>query len=260
MAWLLSLRRDVGPCVPEPVPNHEGSFVTVAEVSGHGEPRICVLFRWVAGRFRNIGLTPSNLAAVGGLMARLHDQAAGFSPLHEFRRWRLCDVAPDESAHAIDTVLDECGPDDAALVATVLDRVRHAVLALDEAPDTFGMIHGDLHQHNYLFHQGQVSAIDFDDCGWGHFLYDIAVTLSEVSLRPDARALRDGFLEGYGRVRPLPAGLDEHLPAFLALRELRLTMWVLEQRDDPGFKYWETEVRDGLLYLRDLLRRIDRGA
>jgi hypothetical protein len=37
-------------------------------------------------------------------------------------------------------------------------------------------------------------------------------------------------------------------------------MGVLEQRDDPGFKYWETEVRDGLLYLRDLLRRIDRGA
>lgn len=33
-----------------------------------------------------------------------------------------------------------------------------------------GLIHGDLHQENYLFCRGAVGAIDFDDCGYGHFL------------------------------------------------------------------------------------------
>jgi Ser/Thr protein kinase RdoA (MazF antagonist) len=65
--------------------------------------------------------------------------------------------------------------------------VRQAQRELGASPDVFGLIHSDLHQENYLFHRGRVRAIDFDDCGWGHFVYDLAVTLSELQHLPTPR-------------------------------------------------------------------------
>jgi Ser/Thr protein kinase RdoA (MazF antagonist) len=105
-----------------------------------------------------------------------------------------------------------------------------------------------------------VCAIDFDDCGWGHFIYDLAVTLSEVSVLRSYAALREGLLTGYQQVRPLPAGLDVHLPAFLALRELKLVTWFLENRGQPGFDLGPNELRNSLKYLHDLVDQVDRGA
>ena len=120
----------------------------------------------------------------------------------------------------------------------------------------FGLIHSDLHQENYLFHRGRVRAIDFDDCGWGHFVYDLAVTLSELQHLPDSAALRAGLLRGYRAVRPLPAEHERYLEVFHALRVLKLTLWFLEQRDHPAFADWEADVRDGLADLRKLADRL----
>ena len=260
MAWLVGLRRDIGPRVPEPVPARDDSMVTVVELDGQTEPRLCVLLRWVPGEFRHATLTPTDLAAVGELMAHLHDHAGGFAAPTWFRRGRIGDVVPDAAAHVIDTLTEERGPEDADIVSAVFDRVRRAEIALGETPETFGLIHADLHQGNYAFDDGQVCAIDFDDCGWGHFIYDFAVTLSEVSVLDNYSALRDGLLAGYEQIRPLPAGLDLHLPAFLGLREVKLMMWFLEQRDQPGFAQGPDEVEESRHYLRGLIEQIDRGA
>jgi Ser/Thr protein kinase RdoA (MazF antagonist) len=214
----------------------------------------------VRGRFRHASLTPANLAAVGELMADLHDRTGAFAPPPGFRRPRIGGVDADVAAHVIGTIAEEGGPEDAAVVDAVFDCVSRSEQALEETPETFGLIHADLHQGNYPFHQDQVSAIDFDDCGWGHFIYDLAVTLSEVSVLGNYSALRNGLLAGYQRVRPLPAGLDAHLPAFLALRELKLMMWFLERRGEPGFELGPNELRKSVQYLRDLIRQIDSGA
>jgi Ser/Thr protein kinase RdoA (MazF antagonist) len=252
MDWLVALRRDIGPRVPEPVPAGDDSLVTVADVAGMAEPRICVLLRWVPGEFRSASLTAANLASVGELMAHLHDQVSRFTPLTGFTRGRIGDVAPDVAADVVSTLAEVGGPEASSLVAGVFDRIRRAEQAIGETPSTFGLIHADLHQGNYLFTDGEVCAIDFDDCGWGHFIYDFAVTLSEVSVLNHFPALRDGLLAGYQQVRPLPAGLEVHLPAFLALRELKLMIWLLEQRDRPGFAD-ALDVPDSLQYLRDLV-------
>jgi Ser/Thr protein kinase RdoA (MazF antagonist) len=260
MAWLLALHRDVGPRVPVPVPAHDGSSVTVAKDTMTAEPRICVLLRWVPGEFRHTDLTPADLASVGELMARLHDHARGFSPPTGFRRGRIGHVAADVAAQVVGTIAEECGPEDADLAAGAFDRVRRAEDVLGDTPEAFGLIHGDLHQGNYVFQHDQVTAIDFDDCGWGHFIYDFAVTLSEVSVLDHYAALRDGLLAGYEQVRALPAGLDLHLPAFLALRELKLLVWFLEQRGRSGFDLGPEELRSSRQYLRDLIDQVDRGA
>ncbi len=83
----------------------------------------------------------------------------------------------DDAERAVRTVGELVSAADAALVEAAIETVRVATRELGAQPDTFGLIHADLHQENYLFHGGMARAIDFDDCGWGFYLYDLAVTL-----------------------------------------------------------------------------------
>ena len=120
----------------------------------------------------------------------------------------------------------------------------------------FGLIHADLHQDNFMFDRGNVRAIDFDDCGWGHFVADLGTTLSELRERPDHAALREGLLRGYRSVHGLPAEHERYLDAFHAHRVLLLKLWCIEQRDHPAFSHWEAEARDGIAEMQELVRRL----
>ena len=145
-------------------------------------------------------------------------------------------------AHVVRVVGEHCGPGVVALVETVLDLVRRTEHDLGEGPEAFGLIHGDLHPENVLFERGRVRAIDFDDCGWGHYLYDLAVALSELRWRPDYDAHRAGLLRGYRATRPLPVDDERHLEVFHGLRLLQLVLWLLDHRAQPGFAAWDEEV------------------
>lgn len=254
--WISALRRDTGLAVPEPVPTVDGSLLTVVASERVPAPRICVLFRWGPGRFLDAGLTPSHLERVGGFIARLHDHALGFVPPAGFERWRIGDLSGEVTAYVASVVGEQYGSGAVSIVEVVMDMVQQARRELGTGPEVFGLIHADLHQENYLFHRGQVRAIDFDDCGLGHFLYDLAVTLSELRGRPDYAVLRAGLLRGYRAVRPLPAEHERYLEVFHGLRLLQLALWFLEQRDHPAFSDWETEGREGLADLGTLAGRL----
>ena len=65
--WLAALRRDTDLVVPEPVSSLHLDHVTVINVEGIPEPRICILFHWINGRFLDDGLTPAHLARPSAL-------------------------------------------------------------------------------------------------------------------------------------------------------------------------------------------------
>jgi Ser/Thr protein kinase RdoA (MazF antagonist) len=92
-----------------------------------------------------------------------------------------------------------------------------------------------------------VRLIDFDDCGFGHFLFDLHVTLIEVQRFPNYEALRAALLRGYRSVRPLDPAHEAYLNSFFALRCLQLLIWVLESREHPTFRdQWRAWAEDEL--------------
>ena len=257
MAWLDALRRDTDLGVPEPIAANDGSLVVIARDEGVPEPRACVLLRRLDGRFIDRRLRPGHLRRVGVLAARLHEHAVGWSPPRDFVRPRVDTltsaaqsasvsssaalarpgdqptVADGEEALAL--VEELVSADAAAVSSRALEIVRATTGSLGDA-DAFGLIHADLHYENVLFHRGEARAIDFDDCGWGFHLYDLAITLIEIEERPQYEELREAFLESYAQERPLPDDHLLHLGGLFVLRRMQILMWILESREHPAFR------------------------
>jgi Ser/Thr protein kinase RdoA (MazF antagonist) len=254
-AWLSAIGRETDLVVPEPVPSANGSPLTVAEADGVPGSRTCVLFRWHPGRFVDGGLTPTHLERVGRFMARLHEHALHFEPPPDFQRWRIGDTTGAVAGYIAATVGGVFGPRGRRIAEDVISSTQRVQRELGTDRDVYGLIHADLHQDNYFFHRGQVRSIDFDDCGWGHYAYDLTVTLSEVRRRSGYASLRSALLRGYREVRPFPVEHEAHLEPFYRLRLLQLILWFIEQRDHPAFAGRGTEARDGLDELELLARK-----
>ena len=69
----------------------------------------------------------------------------------------------------------------------------------------------------------RVRLIDFDDCGFGYWLYDIAVPLWEYRGRADYAAICAALLNGYRERRELPD--VTHLDDFIATRDVAFGLW-----------------------------------
>lgn len=263
LLWLTAICQETDLHVPEPVLARDWALVTNVSVPGVPEPRHCVLFHWVHGRFRHTRLSATALEQVGAFMARLHLHAESFKPPAGFvrQRWDLAGLLGEAlgvDPHKSRAALTER---QRQIIDDTAGRVRQVMQTLGEGPDVFGLIHADLHQGNYLFHKGQVRAIDFDTFGWGHYVYDIAVTFSTLQGWKTYPALRAAFLHGYRQVRPLSGKQEAHLETFIAARLLAHTLWLAGHLDEPMFQERapqrvESQIKELERFLRDSETRV----
>ena len=237
LLWLQAIRRETDLVVPEPLFNRNGLLLTTVEVPGVPEPRHCVLFRWVNGRFHQARLCPSDLERVGMLMAKLHLHVQRFTLPQGFtrERWDLAGLQGGTLGIEPGLGRKHLSPEECSVLDKVAERVGQTMHTLGEVPEVFGLIHADIHQWNYLFHRGNVHLIDFDTSGWGYFLYDIAVTFSTLLNHPELLVLRTAFLRGYRKVRPLAIEQEACIDTFVAARIFGHTQWLAAHIGEPAF-------------------------
>ncbi len=239
LLWLAALRHEGQLPVPEPIRTRDGSLICEVASSDVPEPRRCVLLRWIPGKRKRASLRPEDAKPMGSYMARLHEHAERWTPPPEFVRssWDW------ERLFGASTLLWSAGTnvyrrDELQVFAAAAERIGENLRALGKGPDVFGMIHSDLNPSNFVFQDGEAYAIDFEQCGWGYYLFDIEVTLSEFEDWGDRCApLQAAFLEGYHQVRPLPSGYQAYRETFKAMRTVDLVEWILEW-ESPEFRPW----------------------
>ena len=181
LRWLLALRRETSLLVPEPVPRLDGQLVHIDTTGCAAEAR-CSLFRWVPGREVIHDPTPTALALAGEATARLHQHSRLWRPPPGFVRPRWDFDAIFGPASVLARPRHVVGLDDRAqaIIARAIEQVRHAVAALVTDAETFGLLHADLNLANFVVRQdARIGIIDFDDCGWGYYLYDLATARAD---------------------------------------------------------------------------------
>jgi Ser/Thr protein kinase RdoA (MazF antagonist) len=228
--WLTALRRDTDLAVPEPQPTLDGRLVATVASEDLVEPRCCSLLRWMEGRCHSESPRPIHLRRLGGAMARLHNHADVWSPPDGFVRIRwdgetfFGDTMEYGGINAAD-VWDLVPVDLRRKFDDVATRVGRRMDELGTDPATFGLIHADLHLENTLFAGAEARLIDFDDCGFGYRMYDVAVALWELRHRADYIAFREALVEGYTEHRPLSGDQLADLDSFIAVREVAFGLW-----------------------------------
>lgn len=237
--WLESMRREGQLPVPEPLYAQDGSLICEVGSIDVPEPRRGVLLRWIPGKRKRTSLRPKDAKLMGSYTARLHKYAEQWTPPMEFVRsaWDW------ERLFGGSTLLWSAGSavyqqEQLQVFTAAADRIQRKLQALGKGPDAFGMIHSDLNPSNFVFQAGAAYAIDFEQCGWGYYLFDIEVALSEFEDWGDHSAqLQTAFLEGYQQVRLLPDGYQAYRETFKAMRTIDLVNWILEW-ESPSFRPW----------------------
>ncbi|GAB3083090.1 phosphotransferase enzyme family protein [Nocardioides zeae] len=123
------------------------------------------------------------------------------------------------------------GPGVRATDLPVLDAaasaVRARLAAYGQGRERYGLVHADLRHANLMVgDDGSLTVIDFDDCGFGWFLYDLATVTSWIEHEPGAQATAAAWLAGYLTERPLTEEDLAMVPTFVMLRRLMLTAWL----------------------------------
>lgn len=235
LMWLDALRRDTELAVPVPLATTDGQSLLEWNDPAVGGHRVATATRWVEGRMLEKRITAAHHERLGMLMAQLHDHASSWQRPRNFRRARWDDrglATPSGNSDRGGCHAWALLPVSARRVyRQARDRVLLAMAELGEGPDAYGLIHSDLHMHNVLFYRGEARPLDFDDALYGHWIFDLAVTIQSTGRDSLAPVLR-----GYRRVRPFPEEQLRFLPIFMAARYASVMLWVAGRAEEnPRF-------------------------
>lgn len=221
IAWLQAIRDDTDLAVPEALPASDGRVAVQVDV--RGVPWQCSVLRWMDGRIYESSARPPHLERLGAAMAQLHVHADAWTPPSWFTRIRWDDEAFFGDVMVYGGVpAADCWALFPADLRRRFEQVRDRMRPLLAAERDVGLIHADLHPGNAVFERGRVKLIDFDDCGVGPRIYDVAVAVWEFRDRNDYPRYRDALLAGYRSVRDIDAS---RLDDYIALRQFAFQIW-----------------------------------
>jgi Ser/Thr protein kinase RdoA (MazF antagonist) len=252
LAWISALRAEGIVETPAPIAGSDGKLLHALD--HEGAERMVAAFDFVPGRspephedlvdwFRELGM----------ITARLHVHARAWPRPADFAR----------KSWTVDTILGRkgywgdwrrgLGLDDAgrALLERAQDAIAAELARYGSGEDRFGLIHGDLRLANLLVDGPRMRVIDFDDCGFGWFMYDFASAVSFFEHEPVVLALAESWAAGYRRVAALSAEDKAMLPALVLMRRMLLVAWVASHAETPTAQEMGAAYTEGGLRLAD---------
>ncbi len=244
LLWLAELSKRGLP-VPKPVLNNAGGYVS--QVGGIN----ATLLTWQEGSLLTRETESEETAGqVGNLVGRLHVHAGEWQFPAGFSRPQRDSAYFQNALISLEPAIQDgriSYPDYKSLEIS-LEILREETSRLARANQTWGLLHGDLHRGNFLFHDGQVRVIDFSMCAFGDFAYDLATCLSNVRT-----IFHPIFLKQYTQFIPLPPGYERLLEGyFLASYIATFALWVSD------FKSQETFVQRVSYISREYAARFNR--
>ena len=102
-----------------------------------------------------------------------------------------------------------------------------------KSEERYGLIHADMRLANLLIDDNGTRLIDFDDCGFGWFLYDFAAAISFMEDDPRIPNLKSNWLKGYRKIRAISENDENEIETFIMLRRMALLAWVGSHIETP---------------------------
>lgn len=225
--WMRELSRS-GIEVPPIIPASDGSLFVHASAPGIPETRQVDMLGWLEGVVPGKAADAEFYFRVGQFAAQLHLRGSQIRLPADFsrHRWDEAGLLGRDPVWGRFWELPELKTDQRALLLAATHRAMTDLAAFGKSDARFGMIHADLIRDNVLEHGGRLQAIDFDDCGFGWYLFELATVLYAAPDEADHARVRDRLIAGYRSIRALPDADIDRLPLFLFLRATTYLGWL----------------------------------
>ena len=230
--WTRALRKaDID--VPVPIQTRLGSYY--CKVNVRNEVRYCGMLEWVHGNsmasFLEGDVTTEVVrkifSRIGGLLAKIHNQACGWELPKDFSRHSFnvdgfFGERPFWGRFWDARLADE---EQRQWLGEVREQLSGVLTRYGECPETYSLIHADLHPRNVIVAGEQLHIIDFDDSGFGWHQYDITVALFHYRGHSEFAVMQDALFDGYRKQRRLTDEAIRYVPLFLVIRALASIGW-----------------------------------
>ena len=244
VAWVESLGAS-GVRVPTARPATSGDYY-VAEPVGD-EVRQVGVVEWVAGEPLGAATGSEGDAVVahyeriGEVAAQIRQHHADWTPPNGFvrRAWDHDGLVGESPLWGRFWEVPGLSQQQRRLFANCRHVLSNKLGQLPTTPDSFGMIHADLHLGNLMSDGNGLTVIDFDDSGYGWFAHELAVALHPVLDEPWENDAKQALLHGYRAVHDLSDEDEALIDTFLTVRCLMLVGWLNDRRELPVFEYFD---------------------
>lgn len=246
--------------VPEPIYGIDGEYIQSLKTEQSDTPCYCTMFSFLSGE------TPDEESKqeLTVIFNKLGEVTAKFH--HHSQTWHKAQLL-ERPVWDYETTLgskpnwgrwqDGVGvtPERNVLFQKVSETIKTRLSKFGTSSNRFGLIHGDLRAANLLVENGQLKVLDFDDFGFGWYLYDLATALSFIEHKDYINDLINAWLTGYKKIRNLSLEEEQEIPTFIMLRRLLLVGWIGSHDDtDLAKRLGETFTEQTVLLAEKYLK------
>ena len=228
--------------VAYPLKTHAGELSV--EINAPEGKRYAALFTYAPGKVALGDLNQTQAKILGETVAKFHQTAADFRPQAN-RQSLTLEYLLDNSLQIIAPFLDD-KPQDSAYLVDAIAQIKHQLENFPKSPPFWVICWGDPHSGNAHFTpDNQITLFDFDQCGYGWRIFEIAKFFQVALCTGVARTIRESFVSGYQSVQQLTADEINSLQSFTQVAHIWVWAISLSQAalhhysrlDDHYFKH-----------------------
>jgi Ser/Thr protein kinase RdoA (MazF antagonist) len=254
LKWMRALAQS-GVATPAAVTTPTGEAIVEVTSDNVPVPHLCDLLEWVDGRPLARVEDPGSLhresliamyRTVGRIAAQIHAHSETWQAPARFvrPRWDREGCLGQNALWGPWSHLDVLEPDERQVLNAAVAVLDRTLERLGQDRQVYGLVHADFVPDNLLEHRGQIVVIDFDDGGYGWYLWELATAVFWYLGTPHYTETLEGYIEGYRTVRRLPDSELELLPTFLLLRALVYMGWMQTRRTQHTARRMTGRVRE----------------
>ncbi|MDC8830268.1 phosphotransferase enzyme family protein [Alteromonas gilva] len=246
LQWMDALS-EYGIATAEVVRTTEGELVARVVLPATGEDIYVDLFHWVDGEVigsveDGVALSLDSIATlyynIGEIAAQLHNQSSTWTLPEGFTRhaWDLDGLLGEAPLWGRFWELELLTEEQKSIFIQMRNKATELLQGIAKTPANYGLIHADFVPENLMLEQGRLRPIDFDDAGFGWYMFELATVLYFIQDEPYFEEAKTALFEGYRAKRTLPDEEEALLPLFLVLRSVTYVGWLRSRQETQTAK------------------------
>ncbi len=219
--WMEQLKRSATLNLPKVIAGLDGEPVQQLILPDNSETYNCVMYSYLlgnAGKKLQGNDLLKKMIALGRITAALHNYVVIHNIHTDRPEWNFDTLLGKNSRKGNWRDFPGLDSENKTVVQSACDRIQKRVTAYGRGFDRFGLIHADLQFSNLIIRGNSLQVVDFDDCGYGWFLYDLGSSLCAFDTLHNE--LTQAWLTGYRDIRNISQEDIAEIPTFILMRRI----------------------------------------